>query len=149
MDDKKFIEIVSTSNSMAEAAAKIGVHFNTFKKRALRLGCYNPNPGLKGSKKSWVSDRAISLEEILKGKHPQYQTFKLKHRLYREGKKLNKCESCGIDSWKGQPIECELDHVNGDSSDHRLENLRILCPNCHSQTETFRAKNITRVYSNR
>ena len=53
-----------------------------------------------------------------------------------------KCEGCGIDSWQGQSLTLDLDHINGVSNDHRLENLRFLCPNCHSQTETFRGKNI-------
>jgi len=51
------------------------------------------------------------------------------------------CE-CGItDEWRGRKIVLELDHVNGCGNDNRLENLRFLCPNCHSQTETFRGRN--------
>lgn len=142
MTDEDFVNIVKASSTMSEACSKIGIHFNTFKRRAIRLKCYNPNPGGKGTKKDWVANRAIDLNEILEGKHPQYQTFKLKNRLYSEGTKTNRCEICNIDSWNGKSIQCELDHINGNSSDHRLENLRIICPNCHSQTNTFRAKNI-------
>lgn len=49
-----------------------------------------------------------------------------------------KCSICGIDEWNSQPIVLEIDHINGDKYDNRKENLRFLCPNCHSQTETFR-----------
>lgn len=57
----------------------------------------------------------------------------------------NTCEHCGITEWQGKPITLELDHINGDNTDNSRENLRILCPNCHSQTSTFRnqKRNIT------
>ena len=55
-----------------------------------------------------------------------------------------KCE-CGItDTWQGKKITLELDHINGINSDNRIENLRYLCPNCHSQTPTFRGRNINK-----
>ena len=141
MTDLEFIQICESSPSMAAAAVKVGVHFNTFKKRALKLNCYKTNQGGKGMNKLG-GNPGIPLEEILEGKHPQYQTFKLKHRLFQVGIKQNKCEECGISEWNGKPIACELDHINGNSNEHILENLRVLCPNCHSQTDTFRAKNI-------
>jgi HNH endonuclease len=49
---------------------------------------------------------------------------------------------CGISDWHGRPLVLELDHINGAADDHRLENLRLLCPNCHSQTDTYYARNI-------
>ncbi|MGM9530406.1 HNH endonuclease [Intestinibacter sp.] len=48
------------------------------------------------------------------------------------GLKENKCEECGITEWRGKPITIQLHHINGDRSDNRVENLRMLCPNCHS-----------------
>lgn len=50
----------------------------------------------------------------------------------------NKCEDCGITSWKEKPLTLELEHIDGDNTNNSRENLKILCPNCHSQTETFR-----------
>jgi len=64
----------------------------------------------------------------------------LKKRILHESD--YKCECCGISDWQGKPITLEMDHVDGDPNNNRRENLRILCPNCHSQTHTFRAKNI-------
>ena len=141
MTDQEFINICNESVSMADAAVKAKMHFNTFKRRAVKLECYKPNQGGQGHRKPWMEQRAIPLKEILDGEHPHFQTYKLKKRLYDVGLKSNKCEECGVSEWNGKPIQCELDHINGDSRDHRLDNLRILCPNCHSQTDTFRAKN--------
>jgi DNA-binding transcriptional ArsR family regulator len=61
----------------------------------------------------------------------------LKGRLLAEGLKSNECERCGISEWRGSPLSLALHHVNGDGRDNRLENLMLLCPNCHSQTENF------------
>lgn len=140
MTDQEFIEIVKSSFTMSEAAATLGIHFNTFKRKASKLGCYNPNQGSKGSKREWMKDRGIPIEDIFNGLHPQFQTYKLKRKLFSENIKKNVCEECGISEWNNKPISCELDHIDGNSRNHALNNLRILCPNCHSQTETFRFK---------
>jgi len=75
--------------------------------------------------------------------HSNYQSFKLKNRLFAEGLKPMYCEECG---WqKRSPdgrLPLELDHINGDPCDNRLENLRILCPNCHSLKLNHRGRNI-------
>lgn len=67
----------------------------------------------------------------------------LKARLLSQGLKENRCEHCGIAEWRGRPLAVALHHINGDRLDNRLENLELLCPNCHSQTENFggRAEN--------
>ena len=52
-----------------------------------------------------------------------------------------KCGICGIQEWNGKKLSLHLDHINGINNDHRLENLRFLCPNCHSQTETYTGRN--------
>jgi hypothetical protein len=61
----------------------------------------------------------------------------LKSRLIGAGLKENACEQCGIREWRGRQLSLALHHVNGDGSDNRLENLRLLCPNCHSQTDNY------------
>jgi len=65
----------------------------------------------------------------------------LKARLLRMGVKTNACELCGISTWRGRPLSLALHHVNGQAQDNRLENLQLLCPNCHSQTENFAGRN--------
>jgi hypothetical protein len=65
----------------------------------------------------------------------------LKQRLLAEGLKENKCERCGIRSWLGEPLSMALHHINGDGLDNRLENLALLCPNCHAQTPNFSGRN--------
>jgi hypothetical protein len=69
-------------------------------------------------------------------------TNKLKYRLLEEGLKEWRCEMCHRDTWNAKPIPLELDHVNGRREDNRLGNLRLLCPNCHAQTPTYRGRNI-------
>jgi Zn finger protein HypA/HybF involved in hydrogenase expression len=61
----------------------------------------------------------------------------LKQRLVAAGLKENRCEECHLDEWLGEPLMMALHHVNGDGLDNRLENVALLCPNCHSQTQSF------------
>lgn len=105
----------------------------------MKLGVYKPNQGGKGTSKP--NSRKIPLDKILEGLYPQYQTNKLRIRLINEGIKEEKCEQCGITNWNGKKLSFELEHKDGNSSNHKLENLEILCPNCHSQTPTYRGKN--------
>ena len=90
----------------------------------------------RGVSKSFLPK--IALEQILV-RNSTYQTFKLKNRLFRAGLKKPACEECG---WAQRSpdgrLPLELDHINGNSRDHRLENLRVLCPNCHSLKPTHR-----------
>ena len=70
--------------------------------------------------------------------------YNLKLRLMRAGLKDGSCEKCGIGDWRGEPLSMALHHVNGDGRDNRLDNLRLLCPNCHSQTENFAGRGVVR-----
>jgi HNH endonuclease len=88
--------------------------------------------------------RTRSLEEILV-QRSTYNRGNLKQRLYRAGLKQPVCELCGQDEvWHGRRMSMILDHINGDRSDNRLENLQIVCANCAATLETHCGKNVTR-----
>lgn len=80
----------------------------------------------------------IELSEILVENSSFRSSNGLRKRLISEGYKEYKCECCGNTKWMGNPIKLELHHINGINTDNRIENLQILCPNCHSMTDTFR-----------
>jgi len=83
-----------------------------------------------------------SFEEILIKDGPYRGTSAdMKRRLFAAGMLKNECYICHITDWLGNPLSLQLDHINGRHTDNRLENLRILCPNCHAQTPTFAGKN--------
>ena len=95
---------------------------------AVRRGAIIPRPS------------ATPMSELLvagtyRGRH------NLKLRLLKEGVKQNRCERCELSAWQGEPLSLALHHINGDRLDNRLENLELLCPNCHSQTDTYSGRN--------
>ena len=93
----------------------------------------------KGHSKGKKLGPKKQLEELLVC-NSHYNTYHLRNRLIKEKILDYKCLQCGIFEWNEKLISLELDHINGNNKDNRLENLRLLCPNCHSQTATFRNK---------
>jgi len=83
---------------------------------------------------------AMPLSELLVARKYRGREH-LKRRILKAGLKQAVCEQCGIAHWHGKPIGLALHHVNGDRIDNRLENLQLLCPNCHSQTDSFSGRN--------
>ena len=104
--------------------------------------------GLKGQ--AWMknldkNDPRIKAQ-VIKNKYPDskvfienstYPTSNLFKRLIEDRGFDNKCSCCVLSDWMGKNIRLHVDHINGVNGDHRIENLRLLCPNCHSQTDTY------------
>lgn len=86
--------------------------------------------------------KSISWTEVLIENSLITLGAKRKKRMIKEGLLQPYCYICKMNSWLNKPISLQLDHINGINKDHRIENLRLLCPNCHSQTETFAGKNL-------
>lgn len=82
----------------------------------------------------------IPFEEYIKGQ--SIQTNKLRKKLLKEGFKEHICECCLNTTWNNVPIPLEVHHKDGDKNNNQIENLELLCPNCHALTDTYRGKNI-------
>lgn len=122
---------VNEGHSLRECRERFGFARQAWAK-AVRSGRLSPKnrPGFV---------EILSIEEVAqRGRSPH----NLKRRLLKAGLLRDECYICGIKEWLGQRLVLHLDHVNGDGDDHDLGNLRMLCPNCHSQTETYCGRNI-------
>lgn len=145
VSDDEFAAAVRESRSIAEALRRLGLDprsdydFFHRKRRALALGIDHFSGQAWRGKTRGVSRRRL-MDLLRKG--GLINTSRLKQRLFEAGLKDRRCEWCGITRWRGGEAPLELDHVNGDRRDNRLENLRILCPNCHALTATYRGRRI-------
>lgn len=142
--DEDLIEAVRESLSVREALARIGLvaaggNYKEFRKHVARLGLDISHFLGQGHRKGKGRKRPLS--DVLVRDSTHTNTNALRLRLLREGMLEPRCVVCGLREWQGQPITLHLEHANGKNNDHRLENLRLLCPNCHSQTETYCGRN--------
>ena len=90
---------------------------------------------------NWAKGKTLTPNELVFAENSNYSNAMVKHRIV-ENDMLNYCCSiCSLDTWQGETIVLDLDHINGNNVDNRLLNLRFLCPNCHSQTATYCGRN--------
>ena len=149
--NEQFIKAVEESFSIAEVCRRLGLkeaggNYQTVKNKIKELDLDSSH----FTGKAWNKGKKLGpnyygtakpLEEILV-KNSTYQSSKLIKRLFDAGLKEHRCERCNNTEWLGYPIPLELHHINGIHNDNRLENLQVICPNCHAQTDNYRGKNI-------
>ena len=148
--DEQFIEAVRESYSVAQVLRAIGLkvtgaNYKTVHLTVERLGLITSHWTGQAHRKG-KTGRPPPQKQLLKDilvKNSTYRgTSNLKRRLLKKGYLKNECVLCGNPAtWKQSPLVLVLDHINGNNRDHRLENLRLLCPNCNSQQKTFAGRN--------
>lgn len=150
----EFVHAWTSCKTKSDIARKLGLplnggNINTITKTGKILGLddshfdkywshrlQNPNRIIVSN---FTSTKANFLNKLTKNNYTS-NTHSLKHQLYKHGLKKQQCEECGLIEWNGKPAPLALDHIDGDRSNNTLENLRILCYNCHGQTETYSGK---------
>lgn len=136
IDEKdELVKLVQTSNSLSEVLIKQGKSVSGTSVKILKekLSEYNINFSFLDKKRIIKKD----LNDVLVENSTYKNSFHLLERLYKEGYKECRCEGCGITKWNGKPIRLQLHHINGIHTDNRIENLQVLCPNCHTQTDNW------------
>lgn len=153
MGDHEFRDLVSKSLTIGDVLSffgysRAGNNWKTVANRCTEQEICTKH--FDGSKRKAIANtkNAIPLEVVMV-KNSTYARNTLKARLLKLGILQNKCEICGLDGmWHGKPISMRLDHKNGVPNDNRLDNLRMVCPNCDSQLDTFSGLNKKRVMRN-
>lgn len=146
--DDQFIQAVRNGRSVRSVLLAIGLNptganyksvADTLARLDLDTSHWKGQAYLKGLSHNF--SRKTPMEEILVENSTFHNLTHLKARLVRDGLLEKRCSICGLTEWLGKPISLVLDHANGVNNDHRLENLRFLCPNCNSQQDTFAGRN--------
>jgi len=147
LTDKEFIDLVKSSLNTSEVLFKLGYTtvgnswgYSQIKKRMSELNLTGKAFRGRSAVIESVEQRSINPEELLcvNSKHPRCV---LRKYIIQNNLIPYKCDVCGVTMWQGKNLSLELDHINGINNDNRIENLRFLCPNCHSQTVTYGSKN--------
>lgn len=141
-------EAVANSRSFRQTLLALGIkaeggNYRTVRRDISKLGLSTQHFSGQGWRRAHTEPvrPAKPLTAILV-KDSSASTSHVRKRLLTAGLLAPRCAVCGLSKWRGRPLTLELDHINGVNNDHRLENLRLVCPNCHSQTDTFRGRNV-------
>ncbi len=143
--DEDLSRAVAENDSVADVLRAIGLvpaggNYVHIQFHMRRLGLSTDHHTGKIWNKGGVELR--SRRSVIGAKRPNSQ---FRNRLIRDGYFEHRCSMCGLDIWLGEPIPLELDHIDGDRYNNELDNFRMLCPNCHAKTPTYRGKNIGKV----
>lgn len=157
IDDAQLVRVLPGARSVGQVIDELGLarsspSYRRVRARIVELGLDTGHLVGQGWRRGSATPvtPARPLEEILvRDSSYRGTTSRLRDRLVLEGILEQRCARCGLTQWNGEPAPLELDHVNGDPTDNRLENLRILCANCHAQTPTYCGRNIGNGYSSR
>lgn len=149
VSDDEFKAIIARNDSYSACLRELGLAskgssaFRAIKERIAELNC-SISHFCAASTHGRTNGQPISLEQILVENSTYANTDNLKKRLIKSGLLDYHCAICGIDEWQGKKLVLQMDHINGKHNDNRLENLRLLCPNCHSQTDNYAGKSATK-----
>lgn len=147
LTDEQFVKLLKESGNMSEVLFKLGYSvkgnswgFSQIKRRMTDLNL--DSCIFKGKNPIITSfiEKSISSEKLLK-ENCKHNRNVLRRHIIKNNLIEYKCAICGITQWNNKTLSLELDHINGINNDNRLENLRFLCPNCHSQTCTYGSRN--------
>jgi 5-methylcytosine-specific restriction endonuclease McrA len=109
---------------------------------------FSLNSWFKARKRGSIASRGMPKKSIDGLARNRSNRGNIKRRLSERGVLPYVCAICGISQWQGRPLTLQIDHVNGKRLDYRLDNLRLLCANCHSQTDTFGGRNLVALRRN-
>lgn len=147
LSDEQFVELLKKSSTISEVLFKLGytVKGNSwgYSQVKRRMDDLNLDYSIfKGKSAVTKTNKLNNLkkEDILK-ENCKHQRIVLRRYIIKNNLIPYKCAICGCTEWQGKTLSLELDHINGINNDNRLENLRFLCPNCHSQTSTYGSRN--------
>lgn len=146
LDIEKFEHLVQISSTYKEVLLYFGLenkgnNFKTVKARILEHNIDDSHILFNKNNQRKLLSPPKPLSDILVKNSLYANNSHLRKRLIKEGYLENICYECGqAPIWNGKPLVLQLDHINGNHTDNRVENLRILCPHCHSQTSTFSGK---------